>query len=88
MLVNEVCLTLKYCLAFCICRIHAEFQLNNPPFHPFWFTPGKFVGRLIISRDFKHVRYLNLKVPTDKKLNVGKNFSPHVSFTKFSILTS
>lgn len=51
-------------------RIHAEFQLNEPPFNPFWFTPGQFTGHLIIDRDLKHVHKFVIYVPTKTKLNV------------------
>ena len=55
----------------CYDRVHAEFQLSEPPYNPMWFTPGQFTGNLIISRDFKKVIYFHMYVPTDKKLNVG-----------------
>lgn len=51
-------------------RIHAEFQLNEAPYHPFWFTPAQFTGNLIVSRDFDRILSFNLFVPADKKLNV------------------
>ncbi|KAK2147360.1 hypothetical protein LSH36_557g01040 [Paralvinella palmiformis] len=51
-------------------RIHAEFQLNQPPFYPFWFTPAQFTGNLIISKDGTKVLSFNLYVPGDKRLNV------------------
>ncbi|ESO93527.1 hypothetical protein LOTGIDRAFT_119019 [Lottia gigantea] len=51
-------------------RIHAEFQLNEPPYHPFWFTPAQFTGNLIISKDGKHIQYFNLYVPNNKRLNI------------------
>jgi len=51
-------------------RVHAEFQLQEVPKHPFWFTPAQFKGRLIISKDHKHVKYLRVYVPNDKRLNV------------------
>lgn len=57
---------------FSIFRVHAEFQLQEVPKHPFWFTPAQFKGRLIISKDHKHVKYLRVYVPNDKRLNVGK----------------
>lgn len=53
------------------CRIHAEFQLNDPPYYPFWFTPAQFKGNLIISRDGSHIEYFHMYVPTDKRLNIG-----------------
>lgn len=56
-------------------RIHAEFQLNEPPFNPFWFTPGQFTGNIIATRDFKHIVYFNVYVPSEKKLNVGKLYT-------------
>lgn len=51
-------------------RIHAEFQLNRPPFYPFWFTPAQFKGHLTISRDGSHIIDFHLYVPDDKRLNV------------------
>jgi hypothetical protein len=51
-------------------RIHAEFQLGNPPFYPLWFTPSHFAGHVTISRDLEHVAAFRLFVPTDKPLNV------------------
>lgn len=49
-----------------VCRIHAEFQLNDVPDFPFWFTPGQFTGNIIISRDASHVRNFHLYVPGDR----------------------
>lgn len=51
-------------------RMHAEFQLNEPPNSPFWFTPGQFVGDLVISRNGTHIHYFHMHVPNDKRLNV------------------
>merc|ERR1719505_529005 len=51
-------------------RVHAEFQLQEVPQHPFWFTPAQFKGRLIISKDHKQVKYFRVYVPNDKRLNV------------------
>lgn len=51
-------------------RIHAEFQLNDVPDFPFWFTPGQFAGNIILSKDASHVREFHLYVPNDKSLNV------------------
>ncbi|CAL8287200.1 unnamed protein product [Lota lota] len=51
-------------------RVHAEFQLNEVPDFPFWFTPGQFTGNLIISKDASHVRHFHLYVPNDRSLNV------------------
>ncbi|CAG2244598.1 SEPN1 [Mytilus edulis] len=51
-------------------RLHAEFQLSEPPNNPMWFTPAQFTGNLIISRDYKKIIYFHMYVPTDKKLNV------------------
>uniref|UniRef100_F6PH23 EF-hand domain-containing protein n=2 Tax=Ciona intestinalis TaxID=7719 RepID=F6PH23_CIOIN len=51
-------------------RFHSEFQLNEPPYLPYWFTPAQFTGRLIIARDGTHVRGFQLYVPNNKKLNV------------------
>nr|XP_061798833.1 selenoprotein N-like [Nerophis lumbriciformis] len=51
-------------------RIHAEFQLNDVPNFPFWFTPGQFAGNIVLSKDASHVRHFHLYVPSDKSLNV------------------
>ncbi|KAL4624193.1 selenoprotein N-like [Arapaima gigas] len=51
-------------------RIHAEFQLNDVPDFPFWFTPGQFTGHIVLSRDASHVRNFHLYVPNDRSLNV------------------
>lgn len=51
-------------------RIHAEFQLNDVPDFPFWFTPGQFAGNIILSKDASHIRSFHLYVPNDKSLNV------------------
>ncbi|KAJ8289348.1 hypothetical protein GJAV_G00000280 [Gymnothorax javanicus] len=53
-----------------IFRIHAEFQLNEVPDFPFWFTPGQFTGNIILSRDGSHVREFHLYVPNNRSLNV------------------
>lgn len=51
-------------------RIHAEFQLNEAPYYPFWLTPAQFKGNLIISRDGSHIQHFHMYVPTDKRLNI------------------
>lgn len=51
-------------------RIHAEFQLNDVPNFPFWFTPGQFTGNIIVSKDASHVRHFRLYVPANRSLNV------------------
>lgn len=51
-------------------RIHAEFQLNEPPDFPFWFSPGQFTGHIVISKDASHVRQFHLFVPNNRSLNV------------------
>ncbi|KAJ3613550.1 hypothetical protein NHX12_019797 [Muraenolepis orangiensis] len=51
-------------------RVHAEFQLNEVPDFPFWFTPGQFTGNIVISKDASHVRHFHLYVPSDRSLNV------------------
>lgn len=53
-----------------IFRIHAEFQLNEPPLLPFWFTPGQFLGNIVIQKDGSHVRSFHLAVPNNRSLNV------------------
>lgn len=60
-----------FVVRFSMRRIHAEFQLNRPPFYPFWFTPAQFKGHLTISRDGSHIIDFHLYVPDDKRLNVG-----------------
>lgn len=56
-----------YKIAF---RIHAEFQLNEPPDFPFWFSPAQFTGYIILSKDSSHVREFKLAVPNNRSLNV------------------
>uniref|UniRef100_A0A7N4PSU7 Selenoprotein N n=2 Tax=Sarcophilus harrisii TaxID=9305 RepID=A0A7N4PSU7_SARHA len=56
-----------YTVAF---RIHAEFQLNEPPHFPFWFSPGQFTGHIILTKDATHVRDFKLFVPNHRSLNV------------------
>uniref|UniRef100_A0A8C0V3E0 Selenoprotein N n=1 Tax=Cyanistes caeruleus TaxID=156563 RepID=A0A8C0V3E0_CYACU len=56
-----------YTIAF---RIHAEFQLNEPPNFPFWFSPGQFTGYIVLSKDSSHVRDFRLFVPNNRSLNV------------------
>ncbi|MBN3301932.1 SELN protein, partial [Amia calva] len=56
-----------YDIAF---RIHAEFQLNEVPDFPFWFTPGQFTGNIVLAKDSSHVREFHLYVPNDRSLNV------------------
>uniref|UniRef100_A0A1A8HVP6 Selenoprotein N, 1 n=1 Tax=Nothobranchius kuhntae TaxID=321403 RepID=A0A1A8HVP6_NOTKU len=51
-------------------RIHAEFQLNDVPNFPFWFTPGQFTGNIVLSKDASHVRRFHLYVPNERSLNV------------------
>eukprot|EP00118_Oscarella_pearsei_P024811 m.306845 g.306845 ORF g.306845 m.306845 type:complete len:404 (+) comp41642_c0_seq1:131-1342(+) len=51
-------------------RCHAEFQLNEPPMFPFWFTPGQFTGHVIMKKNGSHVRHFKMFVPTNKSLNV------------------
>uniref|UniRef100_A0A8C4N505 Selenoprotein N n=1 Tax=Eptatretus burgeri TaxID=7764 RepID=A0A8C4N505_EPTBU len=51
-------------------RIHAEFQLNEPPGLPFWFTPAQFTGHITIAWDASHVRDFHLYVPSNRSLNV------------------
>uniref|UniRef100_A0A3Q2DG87 Selenoprotein N n=1 Tax=Cyprinodon variegatus TaxID=28743 RepID=A0A3Q2DG87_CYPVA len=53
-----------------IFRIHAEFQLNDVPNFPFWFTPGQFTGNIVLSKDASHVRHFHLYVPSNRSLNV------------------
>jgi len=51
-------------------RFHCEFQLNQKPQKPFWFTPAQFSGDVIISRDSSHVREFKMEVPNENKFNV------------------
>ncbi|MBN3321378.1 SELN protein, partial [Atractosteus spatula] len=51
-------------------RIHAEFQLNDVPDFPFWFTPGQFTGNIVLSKDSSHIREFHLYVPNNRSLNV------------------
>ncbi|CAH2281921.1 seleno N [Pelobates cultripes] len=60
-------------------RIHAEFQLNEPPNFPFWFSPAQFTGNIIISKDASHVRYFKMFVPNNRSLNVDMEWLYGVS---------
>lgn len=60
---------------FFIPRMHVEFQLNEPPLLPFWFTPSQFTGRLHVARDLSSIEYFDLYVPNNKRLNVGMLFT-------------
>lgn len=51
-------------------RIHAEYQLNEPPLLPFWFTPGQFLGNIVMKKDGSHVESFHLAVPNNRSLNV------------------
>lgn len=51
-------------------RIHAEFQLNDVPNFPFWFTPGQFAGNIVLSKDASHVRHFHLYVPNDRLVSL------------------
>ena len=53
-------------------RIHAEFQLNEPPVHPFWYSPAQFMGNIIIDRESRNLLAFHMYVPNTKRLNVGK----------------
>nr|KAG5695196.1 hypothetical protein BaRGS_018318 [Batillaria attramentaria] len=50
--------------------MHAEYQLNEPPTNPVWFTPAQFAGDLVISRDGSHIAYFHMEVPNTRRLNV------------------
>ena len=45
-------------------RIHAEFQLNEPPRLPFWFTPSQLTGELVMQRDGAAVESFHMTVPS------------------------
>lgn len=60
-------------------RIHAEFQLSEPPDFPFWFSPGQFTGHIILSKDATHVRDFRLFVPNHRwEPWPGPSLSPRV----------
>ena len=63
----------------CMCRAHAEFQLNEEPNYPFWFTPSQLCGRLVITTSGDHVHHLSLAVPTERHLNVGQSLFPSLT---------
>ena len=52
-------------------RAHVEFQLNELPYYPFWFTPAQLAGRLIVNTSSGEIYYFELTLPADKHLNVG-----------------
>ena len=68
-------------------RCHAEFQLNEPPQFPYWFTPAQLAGRLIIKRDGSHVRYFNLYLPANKSLNIGMLLCCHPQYRYVIVLS-
>ncbi|KAI6654765.1 selenoprotein N-like [Oopsacas minuta] len=51
-------------------RIHAEYQLNEHPLHPFWFSPAHFTGNLVFNTDTDEVLQFELYLPSIRKLNV------------------
>ena len=51
-------------------RIHAEYQLNEHPQLPFWFTPAYFTGNLLFNTETNKVLQFELFLPTVRKLNV------------------
>ena len=73
-LVHVCYLMLKGYFYFPFARIHAEFQLNEPPLMPFWFTPSQFLGNIVIKRDGSHVESFHVAVPNNRSLNVGEYF--------------
>lgn len=54
-------------------RIHAEYQINQHPDYPFWFTPAQFSGRLVTDNECHHIYHFELNLPTDNQLNIGIN---------------
>lgn len=54
-----------------IFRCHFEFQLNEPPLKPFWFTPAKFEGQIILFKDTGKPVYMTMEVPNTNHVNVG-----------------
>ena len=52
-----------------------EFQLNQEPHLPFWFTPAQFAGRLVIDFKATHIEFFELKLPTQKQLNIGELYT-------------
>ncbi|CAF1330358.1 unnamed protein product [Adineta ricciae] len=59
-------------------RIHAEYQLNTPPYHPFWYTPGQLQGRLVIREDASELTYFHMYLPTEKRLNIDMEWLTNV----------
>lgn len=51
-------------------RSHVEFQLNDPPLRPFWFTPSQFSGRVVIKEDGSALHHFSAQVPNGRSLNV------------------
>lgn len=51
-------------------RFHPEFQLNEPPRFPFWFTPASFIGRVVIKKDGSHIEYFDMHLPNHIQLNI------------------
>lgn len=71
-----------WCRRFPSHRIHAEFQLSEPPDFPFWFSPGQFTGHIILSKDATHVRDFRLFVPNHRwELDLGPALAPSYSLS-------
>ena len=51
-------------------RIHAEYQLNEYPLLPFWYSPAHFTGKLVYNTDTDQVLQFELYLPSIRKLNV------------------
>ena len=51
-------------------RIHAEFQINEPPQLPFWYTPAHFTGHILMDTATDTVYQFEFGVPISRRLNV------------------
>ena len=60
------------CIVCLLCRSHVEFQLNELPHYPFWFTPAQLAGRLVVNTSSSQILHFELALPTDRQLNVGE----------------
>ena len=55
--------------------MHPEFQLNEPPNYPFWFTPASIMGHMVAKKDGSKIDYFKMYLPNHTKLNIGKYVS-------------
>ena len=60
-------------------RLHPEFQLNERPRYPFWFTPASVLGEVVLTKNSSHVHSFHMYVPTEKSTNVDMEWITQIS---------